>query len=169
MWLGSSVAVALAQYGSYSSDSTPSLETSICRGSGPRKMAKRQKKKKKNGSTSKEAPTPEDMSITARGAHQNSGDRRGQEGAFRGHWLPGENQVPVALLEGGAGPWGRREETAQHGMCASPPGPPSGPTSPCALKCTLPRSGSRSQGRGRWGEWGVQWGQPRGRAVEGEG
>ena len=46
--LGSQVAVALVQAGSYSSDSTPSLGTSKCRSSGPRKkMAKRQKKKKK--------------------------------------------------------------------------------------------------------------------------
>ena len=36
-WLGSCVAVALAWASGYSSDSTPSLETSICRGSGPKK------------------------------------------------------------------------------------------------------------------------------------
>src|SRR5512136_1347482 len=36
MRLGSRVAVALAWAGGYSSDSTPSLGTSICRGSGPR-------------------------------------------------------------------------------------------------------------------------------------
>ena len=34
--LGSCVAVALAQAGGYSSDLTPSLGTSICRGSGPK-------------------------------------------------------------------------------------------------------------------------------------
>ena len=47
MWLGSHVAVALAQACGYGSDQTPSLETSICRGSGPRK-GKKTKKKKKN-------------------------------------------------------------------------------------------------------------------------
>ena len=35
--LGSRVAVALAQAGGYSSDSTPRLGTSICRGYGPKK------------------------------------------------------------------------------------------------------------------------------------
>ena len=52
--LGSSVAVALAQAGGYSSDSTPSLGTSICRGSGPRrgkKTKKKEKKRKENGNT----------------------------------------------------------------------------------------------------------------------
>ena len=43
MRLGSGVAVAKA--GSYSSDSTPSLGTSICRGCGPRKDKKSKKKK----------------------------------------------------------------------------------------------------------------------------
>ena len=48
--LGSHVAVALAQASGYSSDLTPSLRTSICRGSGPRNSNnnnknKRQKKK----------------------------------------------------------------------------------------------------------------------------
>ena len=39
--------LALAQASSYSSDSTPSLGTSICRGSGPRKGKKRETKKEK--------------------------------------------------------------------------------------------------------------------------
>ena len=43
--LGSSVAVALVWAGGYSSNSTPSLETSICRGSSPRKYKKKRKKK----------------------------------------------------------------------------------------------------------------------------
>ena len=47
--LGSRVAVALAEAGGYSSDSTPSLGTSICHGSGPRNS----KKKKKKGKGSK--------------------------------------------------------------------------------------------------------------------
>ena len=46
-WLGSGVAVALA--GSYSSDSTPSLETSICHGCGLKKQKKKKKKKKEKG------------------------------------------------------------------------------------------------------------------------
>ena len=48
--LGSRVAEALAQASNYSSDSTPSLGTSICRKSGPRnsKKTKKKKKKKKN-------------------------------------------------------------------------------------------------------------------------
>ena len=44
MQLGSCIAVAVAQLDSYSSDSTPSLGTSICHGFGP----KRQNKTKKN-------------------------------------------------------------------------------------------------------------------------
>ena len=44
--LGSRVAVALAKAGTYSSDSTPSLGTSICHGSGPRNDKTKKKKKK---------------------------------------------------------------------------------------------------------------------------
>ena len=49
MLLGSSIAVALAQAGGYSSDSSPSLGTSICHGSSPRngKKTKKQKTNKK--------------------------------------------------------------------------------------------------------------------------
>ena len=43
--LGSRVAVALAWACGYSSDSTPSLGTSICRGSSPRNSKKTKKKK----------------------------------------------------------------------------------------------------------------------------
>ena len=43
MQLGTCVAVAVVEAGSYSSHSTPSLGTSICHGCGPKK-----KKKKKN-------------------------------------------------------------------------------------------------------------------------
>ena len=39
-WLGPHVAVAVAQAGSYSSDSTPSLGTSICCGCGPKEKKK---------------------------------------------------------------------------------------------------------------------------------
>ena len=46
MQLGSRIAVALAQTGGYSSDLTPSLGTSICHGSSPRKGKKTKKKKK---------------------------------------------------------------------------------------------------------------------------
>ena len=44
-WLGSGsrIAVALAQAGSYSSDSTPSLGTSICCGCSPKKKRQRTK------------------------------------------------------------------------------------------------------------------------------
>ena len=45
--LGSGIAVAVAQAGGYSSNSTPSLGTSICHRSGPRKGKKDQEKKKK--------------------------------------------------------------------------------------------------------------------------
>ena len=41
MWLGSGIAVALAQAGGYSSDLTPSLGTSICHGCSPRKDKKK--------------------------------------------------------------------------------------------------------------------------------
>ena len=43
-WLGSDVAVALAQAGGYRSDSTPSLGTSICCGCGPGKDRKTKKR-----------------------------------------------------------------------------------------------------------------------------
>ena len=46
MQLGSHVAVALASAGGCSSHSTPSLGTSICSGSGPRKGEKTKKRKK---------------------------------------------------------------------------------------------------------------------------
>ena len=62
-WLGSGVALAVAYTGSYSSDWTPSLGTSICRGSGPRNSNnnttnnnKRQKDKKKKRWPLKEFP-----------------------------------------------------------------------------------------------------------------
>ena len=44
--LGSCVAVAVVEDGSYSSDSTPSLGMSICRGCSPKKTKKRKKKRK---------------------------------------------------------------------------------------------------------------------------
>ena len=44
--LGSRVAVALASASGYSSDWTPSLGTSLCRGSGPRNSKKTKKKRK---------------------------------------------------------------------------------------------------------------------------
>ena len=47
MWLGSGVAVAVVWAGSYSSDSTPSLGTSICRGCSPKKTKKKKKKRKR--------------------------------------------------------------------------------------------------------------------------
>ena len=37
MWLGSHIAVAVAQASDYSSDLTPSLGTSMCGGCGPKK------------------------------------------------------------------------------------------------------------------------------------
>ena len=40
-WLGSGTAVAVAQAGSFSSDSTPSLGSSICRRCGPKKQKKK--------------------------------------------------------------------------------------------------------------------------------
>ena len=41
-WLRSGVAVALAWAGSYSSDSTPSLGTTICQGCGPKRTKTKQ-------------------------------------------------------------------------------------------------------------------------------
>ena len=46
MWLGSGVAVAMAVAGSYSSDSSPNLGTSICCIYGPKKQKKKKKKKR---------------------------------------------------------------------------------------------------------------------------
>ena len=46
MWLGSGIAGAVAQAGSYRSDSAPSLRTAICRRCGPKKT----KKKRNSGS-----------------------------------------------------------------------------------------------------------------------
>ena len=48
MRLGSHVAVAVAYAGSCSSDSTPSLGTSICPGGGPKKEKKKKEKKKES-------------------------------------------------------------------------------------------------------------------------
>ena len=48
LWLGSRVAVALVQAGSYSSDQTPGLGTSTGRGSGPSKGKKTKSKNNKN-------------------------------------------------------------------------------------------------------------------------
>ena len=45
--LGSGVAVALAKAGSYSSDWTPSLRTSVCRGCDPKKTKNTKKKKRR--------------------------------------------------------------------------------------------------------------------------
>lgn len=47
MHLGSGVAVAVAQIGSYSSKSTLSLGTSICHWCGPKKREKKKKRQKK--------------------------------------------------------------------------------------------------------------------------
>ena len=47
MWLRSHIAVAMARVGSYSSDSTPSLGTSIRQGCGPKKTKKKKKKERK--------------------------------------------------------------------------------------------------------------------------
>ena len=47
MWLRSGVAMAVSQVGGYSSDWTPCLGTSMCRGCGPRKRQKDQNKTKK--------------------------------------------------------------------------------------------------------------------------
>ena len=47
-WLGSCVAVTVAQASSYSSDQTPSLGISMCRRCGPKRKTKKKKTKKKN-------------------------------------------------------------------------------------------------------------------------
>ena len=46
MQLRSHIAVAVAQTGSCSSNSTPSMETSVCHKCGPKKQKKKKKKKK---------------------------------------------------------------------------------------------------------------------------
>ena len=46
--LGSCVAVAVAQAGSYSCISTPTLGTSICHNYGPKNQKKKKKKRKKD-------------------------------------------------------------------------------------------------------------------------
>ena len=46
MWLRSGIAVALVQAGGYSSDLTPRLGSSICRGYGPKEQKQKQKKEK---------------------------------------------------------------------------------------------------------------------------
>ena len=43
MWLGSSVAVAMVEVGSCSSDSTPSLGTSVCSEGSPKKTKRKKK------------------------------------------------------------------------------------------------------------------------------
>ena len=50
MQLGFCVTVAVAEAGGYSSDLTPSMETSICQGCGPKKAKtnKQKEKRKKN-------------------------------------------------------------------------------------------------------------------------
>ena len=45
MWLGSGVAVAVVQAGSFSSNLTLSLGTSICHGCGPKKQKKKKDSK----------------------------------------------------------------------------------------------------------------------------
>ena len=48
MWLWSGVAVAVVSASSYSSDSTPSLGTSICRGCSPKKQQQTNKQRQRN-------------------------------------------------------------------------------------------------------------------------
>ena len=62
--LGSLVAVALAWAGGYSSNSTPSLGTSMCRGRGPIKWQKDQKKKKKKDITRSSHHGPVEINLT---------------------------------------------------------------------------------------------------------
>ena len=47
-WLGSGVAVTVAQVNSCSSNQTPSLGTSICHGCGPKKTKDKEKKREEN-------------------------------------------------------------------------------------------------------------------------
>ena len=49
MGLGSGVAAAVVQAGGCSSNSTPSLGTSLCQGCGPKKTGEKKKKKKGPG------------------------------------------------------------------------------------------------------------------------
>ena len=51
MWLGSGVAVAVVKAGSYSSDSTPSLGTSICCECGPKKTKNKNRREKEREKT----------------------------------------------------------------------------------------------------------------------
>ena len=87
MWLGSSIAVTVAQAGSCSSDLTPSLgtSTSICRGSGPRnsnnKKDKKDKKKKKKKKQKKKKKIylQKDYHRTSMEHWQNLNLKQGQE------------------------------------------------------------------------------------------
>ena len=67
-WLRPGIAVALAEVGSYSSDSTSSLGTSICRGGSPKKN---KTKKKKNKKTKKQRTTPKSNSYQIRAVQGN--------------------------------------------------------------------------------------------------
>ena len=57
MWLGSGVALAVAEASSFGSDWTPSLGTSLCQGCGPKKTKKKKKKKKKERKKKKKKQT----------------------------------------------------------------------------------------------------------------
>ena len=48
MWLGSHIALAVASAGGYSSNSAPSLGTSICHGCGPKKTHTKKDKEKRH-------------------------------------------------------------------------------------------------------------------------
>ena len=52
MWLRSGVAAAVAQAGSYGSDSIPSLGISICHGCSPKKTKQKKEKRKERGKNS---------------------------------------------------------------------------------------------------------------------
>ena len=105
MWHASRVAVAVAQAGGYTSDSTPSLGTSICRRSGPGKDKKTKKKKKRKerkhlqGTQAQERPH-------RKGGPSSSWDPRGpRPSSCLCPWLPPTLGSPVSPPDGKPGPW----------------------------------------------------------------
>ena len=95
MWLGTRAAVALAEAGGYSPNSTPSLGTSICLGCGPRKGKKIKKKRIPLHShviQSQGLPIKMSLSETPRGGLATMGEHvyssRGIYGACQSQYRP---------------------------------------------------------------------------------
>ena len=119
-WLGSGVAMAVMKASSYSSNSTPSLGTSICRGCGPKKTKDKKKKKREREIeftevekvVAKHAPLPPSGAPPLRQARkflkrtsQRSWSfcRKPRSFSLAGHsWMNLSEASPVLLLKGSA-------------------------------------------------------------------